>query len=291
MRESSRWRTRTHPRSRSWRAEQEEDREGGLGCSAAGRSALRTGYEMTVIRLSIRAFRNVHFYSSSCQRPRSLTYSSAQCIRWWTHCSQLSNCADYRQPITALLHTNSNGFLNTSLMKPFLYAVRHKGKKSQKQNKTHASQEEEDDEEEVDPEDISDYEDEHVEDPSIPKDYKDVEKAVQSFRFDVILTAGLDTSRNKVEEAFYDGKLRLNGEKLWKKSRAVKVGDILDLIVEENRDAGTVTVMRTILKNVLKEKTSTDKFKVLLRRWKKLTIPKVSEASKTTGMNRTDADK
>ncbi|XP_073432182.1 mitochondrial transcription rescue factor 1 isoform X2 [Dendrobates tinctorius] len=248
---------------------------------------------MTGIRLSIRAFRNVHFYSSSSQRPRSLTYSSAQCIRWWTHCRQLSNRADYRQPVTVLLHTNSNGFLTTSLMKPFLCAVRHKGKKSQKQNKTHASQEEDDDddEEEVDPEDISDYEDELVEDPSIPKDYKDIEKVVQSFRFDVILTAGLDTSRNKVEEAFYDGKLRLNGEKLWKKSRAVKVGDVLDLILEEKRDAETVTVMRTILKNVLNEKTSTDKFKVLLRRWKKLTIPKVSEAPKTTGMHTTDQDK
>ncbi|CAJ0938536.1 unnamed protein product [Ranitomeya imitator] len=213
----------------------------------------RTGYEMTGIRLSIRAFRNVHFYSSSCQRPRSLAHSSAQCIRWWTHCRQLSNCAGYRQPITALLHIHTNGFLTSSLMKPFLCAVRHKSKKSQKQNKTHASQVEEDDdddEEEVDPEDISDYEDEFVEDPSIPKDYKDVEKAVQSFRFDVILTAGLDTSRNvsllaavaytptvlcppmsdsekrilrKVEEAFYDGKLRLNGEKLWKKSRARSV--------------------------------------------------------------------
>ncbi|XP_077145738.1 mitochondrial transcription rescue factor 1 isoform X2 [Ranitomeya variabilis] len=255
----------------------------------------RTGYEMTGIRLSIRAFRNLHFYSSSCPRPRSLTHSSAQCIRWWTHCRQLSNCAGYRQPITALLHTNTNGCLTTSLMKPFLCAVRHKSKKSQKQNKTHASQVEEedddDDEEEVDPEDLSDYEDEFVEDPSIPKDYKDIEKAVQSFRFDVILTAGLDTSRNKVEEAFYDGKLRLNGEKLWKKSRAVKVGDILDLIVEENREAGTVTVMRTILKNVLKEKTSTDKFKVLLRRWKKLTVPKVSEAPKTSGLHTRDSDK
>ncbi|KAM4041495.1 mitochondrial transcription rescue factor 1 isoform 1-T2 [Anomaloglossus baeobatrachus] len=246
---------------------------------------------MTGIRLSIRAFRNLHFYSSSCQRPPSLTYSSAQCIRWWTQCRQLSNCADYRQQIIGLRHTNSNGFLSTSPLKPFLDAVRHKGKKSQKRNKTHASQDDDDeDEEEVDPEDVSDYEDEHMEDPNIPKDYKDLEKAVQSFRFDVVLTAGLDTSRNKVEDAFYDGKLRLNGEKLWKKSRAVKVGDILDLIIEENRDAGTVTVMRTILKDVLKDKTSTDKFKVLLRRWKKLTVPKGVEASKT-GIDTSESDK
>lgn len=248
---------------------------------------------MTGIRLSIRAFKNLLFYSSFSARSSSLTYNSAHCIACWTHCRQLSNSLDYRQPITGLLHTNSNGFLTTSPMKPFLYTVRHKGKKNQKHNKTRSSQEEEeeDDDEVVDLEEVSDYEDELVEDSRIVKDYKDIEKAVQSFRFDVVLTAGLDMSRNKIEEAFYDGKLRLNGEKLWKKSRAVKVGDILDFIVEENRDAGTVTVMRTMLKDVLKDKTSTDKFKVLLRRWKKLTVPKIAEAPKTTGMHTTDSDK
>ncbi|XP_056422219.1 mitochondrial transcription rescue factor 1 [Hyla sarda] len=243
---------------------------------------------MTGIRLSIRAFNNLLFYSSFYQSSSSLTYSTAWCIRCRTQCRHLSNSLDYRQPVTGLLHRNSNGLFTTSTMKPFLYAVRHKGKKNQKQNKTHSSQEEDDDDEEqeVDPKDISDYED----DPIVPKDYKDVEKAVQSFRFDVVLTAGLDMSRNKIEEAFYDGKLRLNGEKLWKKSRAVKVGDVLDLIIEENRDTGTVTVMRTMLKDVLKDRTSTDKFKVLLRRWKKLTVPKVSEAPKTAGMHITDSN-
>ncbi|KAM3929880.1 mitochondrial transcription rescue factor 1 isoform 1-T3 [Leptodactylus fuscus] len=238
---------------------------------------------MTGIRLSIRAFRNLHFYSGFCQRSRSLPYSSAQCFTCWTHCGHLSNCLHDRQPNSTLLHTNANGFLTTSQVKPFLYIVRHKGKKSQKQNKRSSQEDDDDEEEEANPDD-SDYEDEPVEDPSVPKDYKDLEKAVQSFRFDVVLTAGLDMSRNKIEEAFYDGKLRLNGEKLWKKSRAVKVGDILDLIVEENRDSGTVTVMRTILKDVLKDKTSTDKFKVLLRRWKKLTVPK-------TGTHTADPDK
>ncbi|XP_040284764.1 mitochondrial transcription rescue factor 1 [Bufo bufo] len=241
---------------------------------------------MTGIRLSIRAFKNLQLYSSFCQRPSSLTYSSTQCLTCWTHCRPLSNCLANRQPSNGLLHTNANGFLTTSPVKPFLYAVRHKGKKS----KNKSSQEDDDeDEEEADQED-SDYDDEPAEDPSIPKDYKDLEKAVQSFRFDVILTAGLDMSRNKIEEAFYDGKLRLNGEKLWKKSRAVKVGDTLDLIVEENREAGTITVMRTILNDVLKDKTSTEKFKVLLRRWKKLTVPKTSDAPKPTGMHTTDLD-
>ncbi|KAG8582386.1 hypothetical protein GDO81_008031 [Engystomops pustulosus] len=253
-----------------------------------GAGAPEEGYVMTGIRLSIRALRNLYFYSRICQRPG--TYSFAQGFPYWTHCRHLSNCIDSRKPITGLLHSNSNGFLTTSPVKLFLYSVRHKGKKNQKHNKTNASQKDEEDEEGTELE-VSDYEDEPVEDPTTPKDYKDIEKSVQSFRFDVVLTAGLDMSRNKIEEAFYDGKLRLNGEKLWKKSRAVKVGDILDLIVEENRDAGSVTVMRTILKDVLKDKTSTDKFKVLLRRWKKLTVSKVVEAPKTTSTHTTDSEK
>ncbi|KAG9493316.1 mitochondrial transcription rescue factor 1 [Eleutherodactylus coqui] len=243
---------------------------------------------MTGIRLSLRAFKNVHFYSGYLQSWSSLTSASAGCVTCWTYCRHLLHCLHHSQPAARSPHTRASEFVTTSLVNPFLYAVRHKSKKSQKRNRTHSSPD--DDEEEEDLEDDSDYEDEPVEDPSIPKDYKDVEKSVQSFRFDVVLHAGLDMSRNKIEEAFYDGKLRLNGEKLWKKSRAVKVGDILDLIVEENRAAGTVTVMRTILKNVLKDKTSTDKFKVQLRRWKKLSVPKVFEAPKTTVMHTTDSD-
>lgn len=51
---------------------------------------------------------------------------------------------------------------------------------------------EEEQEQEVDPED-SDYEDE--ENANLPKDYKDIEKNVQSFRYDVIMKAGLDMAR------------------------------------------------------------------------------------------------
>lgn len=51
--------------------------------------------------------------------------------------------------------------------------------------------EEEEDEDEKDPEE-SDYEEE---DPHLPKDYKDIEKYVQSFRYDVVMKAGLDMAR------------------------------------------------------------------------------------------------
>lgn len=239
---------------------------------------------MTGVRLSLRVFSNLHFHSRIFQKPGSFTYSTSQCSTFWTHQRHLSQyLTNYSQTANGLFHEVSGNLLATSPGTICLYnSVRHKSKKSKKKNSPDATDEDEDDDEkEIDPED-SDYEDEPVEDPTIPKDYKDVEKAVQSFRFDVVFSAGLDMSRNKVEDAFYSGKLRLNGEKLWKKSRAVKVGDILDLIVEENREAETTTVMRTMLKEVQKEKTSTDKHKVVLRRWKKLTIPKSPEPPKAT---------
>ncbi|KAJ3613623.1 hypothetical protein NHX12_019869 [Muraenolepis orangiensis] len=120
----------------------------------------------------------------------------------------------------------------------------------------------------------SDDEDEVEEDSNLPKDYKDLEKFVQSYRYDVILNSGLDMARNKIEDAFYHNKLRLNGQKLIKKSKSVKVGDTLDLVLSESGEKNTVTLMRVVLKKVLGESNDGDKYKVALRRWKNLELPK-----------------
>uniref|UniRef100_A0A8C9LMB6 Mitochondrial transcription rescue factor 1 n=2 Tax=Piliocolobus tephrosceles TaxID=591936 RepID=A0A8C9LMB6_9PRIM len=133
---------------------------------------------------------------------------------------------------------------------------------------------EEDSDEESDHDEMSEQEEELEDDPTVVKDYKDLEKAVQSFRYDVVLKTGLDIGRNKVEDAFYKGELRLNEEKLWKKSRTVKVGDTLDLLIGEDKEAGTETVMRILLKKVFEEKTESEKYRVVLRRWKSLKLPK-----------------
>lgn len=123
---------------------------------------------------------------------------------------------------------------------------------------------------------MREQEEELEDDPAVVRDYKDLEKVVQSFRYDIILKTGLDVGRNKVEDAFYKGELRLNGEKLWKKSRTVKVGDTLDLLIGEDKEAETETVMRILLKKVFEEKTESEKYRVVLRRWKKLKLPKKS---------------
>ncbi|XP_049452458.1 mitochondrial transcription rescue factor 1 isoform X1 [Epinephelus fuscoguttatus] len=151
--------------------------------------------------------------------------------------------------------------------------LRFKGNKKKGAARKAQEDEEEEDEDMKDPED-SDYEDEVHEDPNLPKDYKDMEKHVQSFRYDVIMKAGLDMARNKIEDAFYSNKLRLNGLRLIKKSKTVKVGDTLDLVVSENHETNTVTLMRVILRKVLGESSNAEKHKVAVRRWKCIELPK-----------------
>lgn len=160
----------------------------------------------------------------------------------------------------------------------FPFSVRLKSNISSKKStkKTLQKVEAEEDSDEESDHDMSEQEEELEDDPSVVKDYKDLEKVVQSFRYDIILKTGLDIGRNKVEDAFYKGELRLNGEKLWKKSRTVKVGDTLDILIGEDKETETEVVMRILLKKVFEEKTESEKYRVVLRRWKKLKLPKKS---------------
>lgn len=74
------------------------------------------------------------------------------------------------------------------------WPLHHLRFKSNKKQSSARTPQEEEEEEDVDPED-SDYEDEVDENANLPKDYKDIEKNVQSFRYDVIMKAGLDMAR------------------------------------------------------------------------------------------------
>ncbi|KAG7510613.1 hypothetical protein JOB18_026521 [Solea senegalensis] len=154
-----------------------------------------------------------------------------------------------------------------------VHHLRFKSSKKKGAARTKQEEEEEEEEEEKYPED-SDNEEEVEEDPNQPKDYKDMEKYVQSFRYDVIMRAGLDMAHKKIEDAFYGGKLRLNGQTLIKKSKTVKVGDTLDLVLSEKPEDNTVTLMRVTIRRVFGETSKSEKYKVALRRWKNVELPK-----------------
>ncbi|XP_078504549.1 mitochondrial transcription rescue factor 1 [Lissotriton helveticus] len=229
---------------------------------------------MTGFRLSISLLRKVNVFIRPWERRSTCTL-----------CASRTQCMLPVNPHTrAAYHgTHAKGAFSISpfrglglhLEKNLALSVRLKSSKTSKKNRKQTLQEDDDDDDDDDDDlDQHDFEAEVEEDPNLPKDYKDLVKSVQSFRYDVVMKAGLDIARSKVEDAFYANQLRLNGEKLWKKSRAVKVGDTLDLILDQDKEAETVTILRVVLKNVAEEKTGTDKYKVLLRRWKNLKLPK-----------------
>uniref|UniRef100_A0A8B9BDX8 Mitochondrial transcription rescue factor 1 n=1 Tax=Anser brachyrhynchus TaxID=132585 RepID=A0A8B9BDX8_9AVES len=220
---------------------------------------------MTGFRLPITAFRKLNVWFGLWEK-----FPSNKLLPSWRKsifCSCQASTVDYRRyfsfsPVKRCALRLSPEYIS-------VLSLRNKSSKSSKRNRKTVQEEEEEEEDEEE----SDLEDTFENDPNIVKDYKDLEKVVQSLRYDVIMKAGLDVARNKVEDAFYNNELRLNGEKLWKKSRTVKIGDTLDLLVGEDKETGTAVVMRVVLKKV-SNKTESEKYKVILRRWKNLKVPK-----------------
>ncbi|XP_074006814.1 mitochondrial transcription rescue factor 1 [Numenius arquata] len=218
---------------------------------------------MTGFRLPIITFRKLNVWFGLWEKfPSNKLYLS---WRRSVFCTCQANTVNYRRcfsfsPVKLSVLRLSPEYIS-------VLSLRSKSNKSSKRNRQTVQEEEDEDKEE------SNLEDEFENDPNVVKDYKDLEKVVQSLRYDVIMKAGLDMARNKVEDAFYNNELRLNGEKLWKKSRTVKLGDTLDLIVGEDKETGTAVVMRVVLKKV-SDKTESEKYKVILRRWKNLKVPK-----------------
>lgn len=235
---------------------------------------------MTSVRLPGSVLRKPDAWTGLCRALRG-TPSHKGCASWNRYLylsSAKLNASNYK----TLCHNIFSLRLPGLLISPeyiFPFSIRLKSNISSKKSTKKTLQKVEDEgdsDEERDHNEMSELEEEPEDNPSEVKDYKDLDKVVQSFRYDVILKTGLDIGRNKVEDAFYKGELRLNGEKLWKKSRTVKVGATLDLLIGEDKEAETETVMRVILKKVLEEKTSNEKYRVVLRRWKKLQLPKKS---------------
>ncbi|XP_018562660.1 uncharacterized protein C6orf203 homolog [Anoplophora glabripennis] len=102
------------------------------------------------------------------------------------------------------------------------------------------------------------------------KNTKTIKVNVTSMRLDVILKSGLGLSRNKLETIFYESKVRLNGEKVLKKSVHVQNGDEIDIIKGNNvNNKDFLMVARVeILSAIGKEES----ISVKLRRCKSLTV-------------------
>ncbi|XP_061394831.1 mitochondrial transcription rescue factor 1 [Musca vetustissima] len=129
----------------------------------------------------------------------------------------------------------------------------------------------------------SDSEDEEEMEFKDERDSKVIKTKVNSLRADLILKAGLGMARNKVENIFYESRIRVNGKKLQKKSVQLHDGDEIDVIRGFSQtNPSHLVVSRVIILAVAEREEG---FSVQLRRYKSLLIENYagSNAFKSSG--------
>ncbi|XP_078044551.1 mitochondrial transcription rescue factor 1 isoform X2 [Augochlora pura] len=118
------------------------------------------------------------------------------------------------------------------------------------------------DEEDEEPMDVNDY--------LQSKTTKLICTTIPSLRLDAVTKAGLGLSRNKIDKAFYNSNLRINGRKSVKKSEMLSVEDEIDLVLgRSNNNPAFLIVHRCSLLSV---KPSEEGLEVKLLRNKSLLI-------------------
>jgi len=102
-------------------------------------------------------------------------------------------------------------------------------------------------------------------------DVKIIKSRLNSLRLDTLLKAGLGISKSKVEVAFYESKIRVNGERILKKSKQMNIGDEVDIIKGYNAlNPVFLDVSRVII--ISAENSDTEKITVTLKRFKQLVV-------------------
>lgn len=159
------------------------------------------------------------------------------------------------------------------------YASKGRGRKSARfgEDKEELLSDDEDDEEREKDDHLSDDEVEDDDETAGQKTWKDMSIHATSLRIDVILSGGLGISRKKIEDAFLDARLMLNNKIISKKSKTVRTGDIVDMVLKGRHEESTdsvpsVAVMRVKVLQIGEEVTSKERIPVKLRRWKYLKV-------------------
>jgi len=161
--------------------------------------------------------------------------------------------------------------LNTTITK-YSYAKFNRGKKSVNENSQH-EEKEDDDEDSLQGLDSTLL---HDVDGS---DVKIIRTKLNSLRLDTLLKAGLGTSKSKVETAFYESKIRVNGNRVLKKSKQMNIGDEIDLIKGYNElNPVFLDISRVMI--ISAENTDTEKIAVILKRFKQLVVENYPDSFK-----------
>ncbi|XP_013141269.1 PREDICTED: uncharacterized protein C6orf203 homolog [Papilio polytes] len=121
-------------------------------------------------------------------------------------------------------------------------------------------------------------------DVSLSRDSKLVKFKTTSLRTDVVIKSALGVSRNKVEQVFYESKIRVNGKKIMKKSHMVKVGSEIDVIKSVSpHNPDHLYVARIEVLNIVPKE---EDIAITVRRFKNLLIENYEDDPyKSSGVN------
>lgn len=93
---------------------------------------------------------------------------------------------------------------------------------------------------------------------------------ISNTRVDLIIKSGLGIARNKIEKLFYENKIRVNGQKINKKSEQVGEGDEIDVIKGPSPSNPDFLVVSRV--DILSMKPDSDSISVKLRRCRSLLV-------------------
>ena len=190
--------------------------------------------------------------------PESLYKSSSIVSHRWIY--HLTDQRGVRPLLSTCLSHNGSDIV--TLQKRF-----KKGKKK-KQNKGEESDEED---EEIEEED--EIENLLAEEGLLIKDFQDIVIDIPNIRLDVVLKAGLPLSRAKVEEGFYEGRIRVNGERMTKKNHEIAEKDELDYVLGRNPENNNLLdVKRVQVVHLPDQMSGTGRTKLKVRRFSVITI-------------------
>ncbi|XP_022910738.2 mitochondrial transcription rescue factor 1 [Onthophagus taurus] len=104
---------------------------------------------------------------------------------------------------------------------------------------------------------------------------KVIKTTLSSLRMDSVLKSGLGMARNKIDTLFYESKIRVNGEKVLKKSKSIQEGDEIDVIKGVDMKNPNFLVIARV--EVVQAQPQEDNIKVKLRRNKSLIVENYKE--------------
>ncbi|KAM7361508.1 uncharacterized protein ACRADG_012396 [Cochliomyia hominivorax] len=125
-------------------------------------------------------------------------------------------------------------------------------------------------------EETDDEEEENVEFKD-ERDSKVIKSKVNSLRADLLLKAGLGIARNKIENIFYESRIRVNGKKLSKKSVQLNEGDEIDVIRGFSQQNPSHLIVSRVV--ILSASEREEGYSVNLRRYKNLLVENYSGAN------------